>query len=124
VHREFLAALTPLGIEPRHFGTLRSLSVAGPMTQGDLGQLLDVSPATVVQLVDHLERAGLVARERDPLDRRAYLLHLQPAAARVVEQAAPHGAAIFDSKLGGPGSHDRQDLIDLLRAFVTPTGAT
>lgn len=124
VHREFLAALTPLGIEPRHFGTLRSLSVAGPMTQGDLGQLLDVSPATVVQLVDHLERAGLVARERDPLDRRAYLLHLQPAAARVVEQAAPHGASIFDAKLGGPDSHDRRDLVDLLRTFVTPAAAT
>ena len=124
VHREFLTALAPLGIEPRHFGTLRSLSVAGPMTQCDLGQLLDVSPATVVQLVDHLERAGLVTRERDPLDRRAYLLHLQPAATRVVEQAAPLGDAIFDAKLGGPRSHDRRDLVDLLRAFVTSTAAT
>ena len=92
LHREFLAALTPLGIERGTLGTLRSLSVAGPMTQGDLGQLLDVSPATVVQPVDHLERAGMVARERNPLDRRAYLLHLRPAAALGVEQPGPHGA--------------------------------
>jgi len=119
MHREFLAALAPLGIEPRHFGTLRALAAAGPITQGDLGQLLDVSPATVVQMVDHLEKAGLVTRERDPLDRRAYLLRLQPTAARVVEQVAPLGAAIMSERLGGPGSKDLRDLVGLLRIFVT-----
>ena len=52
-----------------------------PSPRATSAQLLDVSPATVVQMVDHLENAGLVTRERDPFDRRAYLLHLQPAAA-------------------------------------------
>ena len=36
--------LEPLGIEPRHFGTLRALRAAGPVTQGQLAELLDVSP--------------------------------------------------------------------------------
>ena len=66
----------------------------------ELGQQLAVSPATVVQMVDHREKASLVARERDPLDRRAYLLRLEPAAARVVVQVDPLGTAIMSERLG------------------------
>ena len=121
VHREFLIALGPLDIEPRHYGTLRALTVGGPMTQGDLGQLLDVSPATVVQIVDHLERRDLVARERDTVDRRAYRLRLQPGAARVVKRAGAIATAVLDDRLGGPTGRDRNDLVTLLRLFVTTT---
>jgi DNA-binding MarR family transcriptional regulator len=121
VHREFLTALGPLDIEPRHYGTLRALTVGGPMTQGDLGQLLDVSPATVVQIVDHLERRDLVARERDTVDRRAYRLRLRPGAARVVKQAGAIATSVLDDRLGGPTCRDRNDLVTLLRVFVTTT---
>ena len=44
--------------------------------------------------------ASTKPRERDPLDRRAYLLRLEPAAARVVEQVVPLGAAIMSERLG------------------------
>ena len=118
VHRDFLAALAPLDIEPRHVGTLRALRALGPATQGQLARLLDVSPATVVQIVDHLERRGLVARERDPEDRRAYRLRLQPAADAVVAEATSLSRAIVDGPLGGVQGRDRRDLVRLLRTFL------
>jgi DNA-binding MarR family transcriptional regulator len=119
VHKEFLTGLSPLGIEPRHYGTLRALLAGGPMTQGDLGQLLDVSPATVVQLVDHLEKQELLLRERDAVDRRAYRLRLQPRAEDVVTQASKVAGRVLDDRLDTPQGHDRDDLVALLRTFVT-----
>jgi DNA-binding MarR family transcriptional regulator len=120
-HREFLAALQPLDIEPRHYGTLRALRVAGPATQGQLAGLLDVSPATVVQIVDHLEQRGLVDRRRDPVDRRAYRLHLTVDADKVVDEADPISDALLADRIGGPGSQDRRDLVRLLRELLLAT---
>jgi DNA-binding MarR family transcriptional regulator len=118
VHREFTAALEPLDIEPRHVGTMRALRAAGPSTQGQLAEMLAVSPATVVQIVDDLERRGLVSRERDPADRRAYRLHLRPEAAVVVERATALSVSVVDGRLGGRSGKDRRDLVRLLRLFL------
>lgn len=113
-HREFLADLEPLGIEPRHVGTLRALRIAGPTTQGEVGALLDVSPATVVQMVDHLEQRGLVTRERDAADRRAYRLLLTPAAVQVLAEATEMASVLLGERIGGPRSRAHRDLVRLL----------
>jgi DNA-binding MarR family transcriptional regulator len=120
-HREFMAALQPLDIEPRHFGTMRALRAAGPATQGQLARLLDVSPATVVQTIDHLEARGLVTRERDPSDRRAYRLHLTPEADRVLERAATIGAELVPQWIGDAHGPDLRDLVRLLPLLLTGT---
>lgn len=49
--------------------------------QVELAGLLELQPMTLARLIDQLERAGLVERRADPVDRRAYRLHLMPAAA-------------------------------------------
>lgn len=121
MHREFAAVLQPLGVEPRHFGTLRVLRLISPVTQGDLAHLLDVSPATVVQMVDHLERRGLVSRERDQSDRRAYHLQPSPEAGQVVERVTDRSWALFDDRLADPAGQDRVELARLLRLLLTAT---
>ena len=118
-HREFLAALQPLGIEPRHYGSLRVLRVVGPVTQGQLAALLDVSPATVVSMVDHLEQRGLLTRQRDSADRRVYRLHLTEQGEAVLEQAITTAAGVQESWLGGPRSRDRRDIVRLLTLLLT-----
>ncbi len=123
VHREFLGSLAPLGIDPRQVGTLRALRVAGPATQGQLAAMLEVSPATVVQIVDDLEHRGLLARERDPADRRAYRLILLPEAEPVLAEAAEISRAVVDVHLGGPEGRDRRDLVRLLQLFLEPTAS-
>ena len=118
-HREFLTALEPLGIEPRHYGTLRALQVTGPATQGELAGLLDVSPATVVAIVDHLEGRGLVTRRRDPVDRRAYRLQLTDEAEHVVAEADSLSTAVLADRIGGPRSDAYQDLVRLLAQLLS-----
>lgn len=55
--------------------------------QVDLAELLDVQPITLARALDQLAEAGLVERRPDPDDRRAYRIHLTPA-------AVPHLSAI------------------------------
>jgi DNA-binding MarR family transcriptional regulator len=48
--------------------------------QVELADLLEVQPMTLARLIDQLADAGLVERRADPVDRRAYHIHLTSAA--------------------------------------------
>jgi DNA-binding MarR family transcriptional regulator len=54
----------------------------GAMTQRELGDVLDCSAPNVTGLLDALERAGFVAREPHPTDRRKTLVALTDLGAR------------------------------------------
>ena len=88
MHRDFMPALEPLRIEPRHFGVLTALRATGPVPQAELARSMGVSGASVVQMVDDLEQRGLVERRRLATDRRSQVLHLLPEAEEIQEQAA------------------------------------
>jgi DNA-binding MarR family transcriptional regulator len=91
------AVLEPLGVGVKHFGVLtfvaheeagapagsvhavltgRSPSGAHALSQQAIGDALRIDRTTMVSLVDRLERRGLVRRERNPADRRAYTIGL------------------------------------------------
>jgi DNA-binding MarR family transcriptional regulator len=55
------------------------LHAAGPSTQRALSEALQCTPRNVTGLVDALETADLVRRERHPSDRRAMLVSLTSA---------------------------------------------
>ena len=52
--------------------------------QVDLSDQLELKQATLARLIDQLELAGLVKRQPDPEDRRAYRLYLQARAKQVL----------------------------------------
>jgi DNA-binding MarR family transcriptional regulator len=49
----------------------------GPMSPSDLARSAGLHPATMTGILDRLERAGWVVRERDPSDRRAVLVQVR-----------------------------------------------
>jgi DNA-binding MarR family transcriptional regulator len=69
-------ALRSLGIEPRHFGVLTALAAAEPCSQQRLADRIGVSGPAIVQTIDELDRAALIVRERNPVDRREHILRL------------------------------------------------
>jgi DNA-binding MarR family transcriptional regulator len=58
---------------------LHELDTDRPMSQRELAERLNLEKSTVSRMVAELERKGLVARERDPANRRFYLLRLTDA---------------------------------------------
>src|SRR5689334_19030187 len=75
VRRRIEDALTDVGLQARHFGALTVLA-DGPCSQQQLARRLGISEQAILQIVDDLENAGRVVRERDPQDRRRYALRL------------------------------------------------
>jgi DNA-binding MarR family transcriptional regulator len=52
------------------------LQVRGPLTPGQLAELSGLTTGTVTGVIDRLEKAGFVRRERDASDRRKVLVTL------------------------------------------------
>jgi MarR family transcriptional regulator, lower aerobic nicotinate degradation pathway regulator len=63
-------ALAQEGMRRQHFSVLTSLAEQGEASQATLGRRLWIDPSDLHAIVSELERAGLIARARDPTDRR------------------------------------------------------
>ena len=60
-----------LGLHPTDLQCLNLLTLeAGPVTTGRVAELTGLTTGSATRLVDRLERAGYVVRERDAEDRR------------------------------------------------------
>src|SRR5258708_17790122 len=70
--RRFEIALEPTGLRPRHVVALTILRDHGAITQGALGDPLRLVPANLVGLLHELPQRALLARRRDPNDRRRH----------------------------------------------------
>ena len=74
VIRHAAATAKCMGLEASELSALEHLQAAGPMTLGQLGGRLSMSPGAVTALVDRLEKKGYVERTPNPKDRRSALV--------------------------------------------------
>jgi DNA-binding MarR family transcriptional regulator len=117
-------ALASLNLEPRHFAALAVMDGIGPSPQRSVAAQLGVSGPIVVQLVDELERAGLVERRRNPKDRREYALRLTKDGRTQLGQARTAVDAVqaeVTAQLGNAADHE---LNALLRKLLTAPRVT
>jgi DNA-binding MarR family transcriptional regulator len=106
--------LSPLGIEPRHFGLLRTLAMSEGQSQRAIGQALDIHPNRMVALVDDLERLRVVQRRPHPTDRRAYALVLTDKGKRVLQKAFEVAFKIENDLCADLEPAQRAELLSLL----------
>ncbi|MFL6023275.1 MAG: MarR family winged helix-turn-helix transcriptional regulator [Marmoricola sp.] len=100
------AILKPHGLTFSRYEALVLLtfSSAGSLPLGKMGERLQVHPTSVTSIVDRLERAGLVERQRHPVDGRAVLAAITDSGRALVELAtadlvsADFGLAVFDEE--------------------------
>jgi|SRR5579875_1577422 len=63
-----------IGVVLTDFKTADILNETGPLTAGELGKITGLSTGSVTALIDRLEQAGFVRREKDPNDRRRVII--------------------------------------------------
>src|SRR4051812_3607546 len=100
-------------------GLLQHLAAAGPLTVGEQAAHLGLGKATATELVDRLERRGLVARMRDDRDRRRVFVWGTPAGPQ--RAAAPPRVLAHEPLVEAPARpapDDRERLVVGLRALV------
>jgi DNA-binding MarR family transcriptional regulator len=75
--------------EQRWFGVIHALFRHGPLSVGEVADLLGISHASVSQTRQSLIGAGLLAPRGDPNDGRRRTLHLTNAGAKLVARLTP-----------------------------------
>lgn len=114
IHTMASEALAPLGIAPRDLGVLLAIAGAGPLSQKDVGELRRIDRTTMVEIIDRMERLGLVRRSPDPADRRCHLLSLTERGGEVAQSGLEIGCAVEDRFLRPLGGEDRAHLRRIL----------
>jgi DNA-binding MarR family transcriptional regulator len=67
-------AAASIGVIHTDLKTADILNETGPITAGELGKITGLTTGTVTALIDRLESAGVVRREKDPSDRRRVII--------------------------------------------------
>lgn len=68
-------ALRPLGMRGTQFTILQTLTLAGEVTQGQLGQMLGLDSTTLTRTLTIMSREGWIAKQRGE-DRREWRMRL------------------------------------------------
>jgi DNA-binding MarR family transcriptional regulator len=89
------------------------------LKMGELSRRLMVTGGNVTGVTDMLEREGLVARNADPLDRRAYRVRLTPAGRKVFRSMADEHERWIVEAFGGLTRREINDLFALLGKLKT-----
>ena len=76
MHRPFLE---PLGLTFPQYLVILELLETSPGSVGKIGAKLGLDTGTTTPLLKRMEQSGLIARKRDPLDKRRVLVELTPA---------------------------------------------
>jgi DNA-binding MarR family transcriptional regulator len=86
MHRVSDAHFSRHGVTADQFVLLACLAEQDAITQQELARRASSDPSTVRAMLVLLEGQGLVARERDPDDRRARVVTLTPGGRRLAER--------------------------------------
>jgi len=116
-------ALAPLGLRRRHYAALGILAMEGQLSQQALSSRIPIDRATVVQIIDDLERLGLAERRPEPADRRAYQVALTALGRTVLEDASRRIAAAETEAFKPLSETERKTLDRLCRrlcGWATP----
>jgi MarR family transcriptional regulator for hemolysin len=106
--------LRELGFAMSQVPVLVTLKKAGALSQAELARLSGVEQSSMAQLLNRMERDGLVERVADPSDRRSRLISLTDAAI----QQLPLGKSVMDAvsrqALTGFSKEEKEQLALLL----------
>ncbi|MEZ2345874.1 MarR family winged helix-turn-helix transcriptional regulator [Terriglobus sp. RCC_193] len=79
--------LQAMGVAVAQVPVFGALQLRGPMSQRELAELLHVEQPTMAQLLNRMQRDGLIARKPDPKDGRSSLISLTLRALKRSEAA-------------------------------------
>jgi len=88
------------------------------MSAGALAERLNLSSSAMTNRLDRLEERGLIARERDPDDRRSVLVSVTPHGEDVVGQAVQQQAKKESDFLDALKPEEQRRLNTFLRSLI------
>ena len=108
-------AVLPDSLTITQFGVLEALHHIGPLCQSELAEKLLRSGGNLTLVVDNLEKAGLVLRERDPADRRFVVVRLTDKGQAFITALFPKVAANITQEMRALSGTELSDLSRLCK---------
>ena len=115
LRRAFDRRAVALGVTRAQWKVLFRLSRNPGLRQVELAEMLDIEPITLSRIVDRLEEAGLVRREADPTDRRAWRLELTDKAQPLISKLRKLADGLIEEAFDGLDDGE----LALMRATLT-----
>jgi DNA-binding MarR family transcriptional regulator len=113
--------LDPFGLRFIDYSVLRVLELVGEphrMSPTELSEIVVRSSGGMTQILDRLERAGLVARTPDPADRRKVLVALTDEGLRTADAANARYAAERERLLADLSPDEVQQLDEAIHRLL------
>ncbi len=104
--------MRPLGLRATQFTVLQALSLAGEVTQGQLGQMLGMDSTTLTRTLTIMGREGWIARRRGE-DRREWRMRLSKEGEAQFKAARPHWQKAQDELRARLGNQLSDNLMTL-----------
>jgi DNA-binding MarR family transcriptional regulator len=102
---------TRSGITPTRLAALSALTrYPDGIRQGDLAERMFISAPSMTRLVEILEEAGWVERQRDPADQRCLLLVLSPVGVKTLDTLRDESASVLREELSDLTADERAAL--------------
>ena len=102
-------------LKPRQLRILDLLDDRGPIGQRELAALMGIDHSVLVNLLNPLEEAKLVKRERDTVDRRRHVVTIAKAGQRRLTQADQAFRDAEDAFFAALSADEREQLLAMLR---------
>jgi MarR family 2-MHQ and catechol resistance regulon transcriptional repressor len=97
------------------FGVLEALHHIGPLCQKDIGQKLLRSSGNITMVIDNLEKRGLVRRERNPKDRRFFVVHLAEEGRQIIGDLFPRHTKVIAGEMSALTEDEQKTLATLCK---------
>jgi DNA-binding MarR family transcriptional regulator len=107
------ASAERIGINVTDLNCLNILALAGSMTAGEIARRTGLTTASITGVLDRLEEAGFVRRERDSGDRRRVIVRLDPV--RGLRDVAPVFAPVVEAWRAAAAAYTDEELSLILR---------
>ena len=120
--RVFNDGMTGCGLSMARTKVLLRLREQGPTRQSALAADFGLSPHTISDLVDGLERLGMAERRPDATDRRAKLVAITEAGQAALDVANVTRERLVKQIFGALGEADRTTLLRLLDSMDEAVG--
>ncbi|MCZ8515917.1 MarR family transcriptional regulator [Paenibacillus filicis] len=97
---------------------LRNLNRTGPRTVGQLAVHLDVRPSTMTQMIDRLEKAGLVYRESSEPDARVRFVSLTEEGLSIIRRTEALWAESLTEPFERLSESERYQLVEYMKRLA------
>lgn len=106
------------GLTAPQLAVLTAIATLGEISTTRIAEDVDLSPATVVTVLDNLERHGLVTRHRSSDDRRIVHTRLTAAATALLAQVHGPFGKTFAARFAALDAQRRQAMVHHLAALA------